>query len=299
MQVKGYILAIITAVSFGLIPLFMIPLKATGIVVDSILFYRFLVAAAALLFYLLYSRETLRITIKELGIFASLGLLYALSAEFLFLGYDYTSPGIASTILFVYPVIVVLILSVFYKEKITKTTAISLLITLLGVFVLSLKDASFHINILGLVICMAGAISYAIYMIIVNKATYGHKGMKVTFYSLLFSAVYYLIKMVALGETILLPNTKALLDISVFSLVTTVLSVTTLIYAIKYIGSTPTAIIGGLEPVAAVFISVNYFFEPMTATLFSGVLLIISGVTLNIISDGIKNSKAKKKRVPS
>lgn len=56
---------------------------------------------------------------KEWFIMIILGLLYALSSEFLFLGYDYLTPGIASTLLFVYPVIVALIMLVFFKERMT------------------------------------------------------------------------------------------------------------------------------------------------------------------------------------
>lgn len=294
MQVKGYVLAVITAVSFGLIPLFMIPLKATLIPLDTILFYRFLIAALFLLLYLFYTKESLKITQKELGVLASLGVFYALSSEFLFLGYDYTTPGIASTILFTYPVIVVTILAVFFKEKITKTVGFSLFVTLFGVFVLSLKNTSLAINFFGLFICLLGALSYAVYIIIVNKSQVKASGIKLTFYSLLFSSVFYLIKATFLGNSVLLPNLEILLDISVFSLITTVISVTTLVYAIKYIGSTPTSIIGALEPVVAVFISVVFFYEKLTFTLGLGVILILIGVSISIISDGIKSNKIKK-----
>ncbi len=294
MKVKGYILAIITAISFGLIPLFMIPLKATMIALDTILFYRFLIAALALLLYLIYTKESLKTTKKELGILGSLGVFYALSSEFLFLGYDYTTPGIASTILFTYPVIVVMILAVFFKEKITKPIAFSLMITLCGVFSLSIKDTSFTINFFGLFVCLLGALTYAVYIIIINKSSIKASGIKITFYSLLFSSAFYFVKAVILGKSLVIPSSKILLDISIFSLVTTVLSVTTLVYAIKYIGSTPTSIMGALEPVVAIFISVGFFQEKLTFALILGVILILIGVSISIISDRVKNSKVKK-----
>ena len=97
-----------------------------------------------------------------------LGLLYALSAEFLFLAYDYLSPGIASTIFFSYPIIVALVLILFYKEKLTLPTLLSLLLVVAGVGVLSIKKGE-ALNYIGLGISLLGALVYALYILIVNK----------------------------------------------------------------------------------------------------------------------------------
>lgn len=102
--VKGYLCAFISAFTYGLIPLFMIPIKKVeAFSVDATLFYRFLIASGSILLFLFYQKERLRISFREGLIMSVLGLLYALSAEFLFLAYDYLSPGIASTIFFCYP----------------------------------------------------------------------------------------------------------------------------------------------------------------------------------------------------
>lgn len=294
MRLKGYLLAIISAVTFGLIPLYMIPLKSSGLALDTILFYRFLIAAVCILGYLLYSKESLKISKKEGVILALLGCFYASSAEFLFIGYDYLTAGIASTILFTYPVIVALILAVFFKEKITGTAALSLFITLCGIFVLSVKDATFNIHFKGLFVCLLSALLYAVYIVVVNKSPVKASGIKLSYYSLLFSAVFYLIKALITRESLVLPNATTFFDISVFSLVTAVLSVIALVYAIRYIGSAPTSVLGALEPVVAVFISIAVFSEALTLTLITGVILILAGVTLHLVSAGIKTSKKKK-----
>ena len=139
--VKGYLCAFISAFTYGLIPLFMIPIKkAEAFSVDATLFYRFLIASGSILIFLFYQKERLCISFREGMIMSILGLLYALSAEFLFLAYDYLSPGIASTIFFSYPIIVALVLVLFYKEKITIPTILSLLLVIVGVGVLSIKE---------------------------------------------------------------------------------------------------------------------------------------------------------------
>ncbi|MNJ83416.1 putative inner membrane transporter YedA [compost metagenome] len=284
MKLKGYLLALVSAVSYGLIPLFILPIKALNFPLDTTLFYRFLISALFLLLFLLYKRESLRINKTEFLILLVLGLLYALSSDFLFIGYDLLTPGIASTVLFVYPVFVALILALFFKEKITRFTLIALVVTFSGIVVLSTNGSEFNINFLGLLVCVLCALFYAVYMVIVNKAKLNVSGTKITFYSLLFSSVYYLIKTLSLGGS-LEASPSLFLHISIFALVTTVFSITALIYAIQYIGSTPTSIMGALEPVVAVIISVCCFGEFLSWNLILGVILILAGVLINMVFD--------------
>jgi drug/metabolite transporter (DMT)-like permease len=117
MKLRGYVLGIISAISYGLLPIFILPIKHAHFSLDITLFYRFLFSALMIGGYLLYSKESFLISKKELFIFTVLGICYALSSEFLFLGYDYLTAGIASTVLFIYPVIVALIMFFFYKEN--------------------------------------------------------------------------------------------------------------------------------------------------------------------------------------
>ena len=283
--VKGYLAAFISAVTYGMIPLFMIPIKQQGFSVDAALFYRFITTSLFIMGYLFYRKETLRITPREVFICLVLGLLYALSAEFLFLAYDLLSPGIASTIFFMYPLIVALALGLFFKEHITFRTMIALIVVLIGVFLLSVKDVTnFSINYIGAGVSLLGAISYALYMLIVNKSKISASGIKVSFYSTLFSSVYFLVKLWVIGTPLPIPEVKMSLLLTSFGIVTTLFSIITLIYAIRMIGSTPTAIIGVMEPIVAVAISIWIFQqESLTTNLIIGVLLIIIAVMIDIL----------------
>ncbi|MDO4880794.1 MAG: DMT family transporter [Capnocytophaga sp.] len=281
--VKGYLLAFVSAFTYGIIPLFMIPLKKlNSFSVDSVLFYRFLIASFFILLYLIYQKENIKINFRKGLVFSVLGVLYALSAEFLFIAYDFLSPGIASTIFFIYPIIVAVILGIFFKEKITFSTAISLIIVVIGVGLLSVKG-DFQVNYIGLSISLLGALSYALYIILVNKTKINASGIKISFYSMLFSSVYFFIKTLFTGETLAIPSINVGLQIVVFAVVTTSLSVVALVYAIRFIGSTPTAIMGAFEPIVAVMISVMLFGENLTSSLILGGIIIITGVLLDII----------------
>ena len=281
--VKGYLCAFISAFTYGLIPLFMIPIKkAESFSVDATLFYRFLIASGAILLFLCYQKQRLRISLREGLIMSILGLLYALSAEFLFLAYDYLSPGIASTIFFSYPIIVALVLVLFYKEKITFPTILSLLLVVAGVGVLSIKEGS-TINYIGLGISLLGALVYALYILIINKVRIEASGVKISFYSMLFSSLYFWVKTLILGESIAIPSLSLVGDITLFAIITTSLSLVALVYAVRYIGSTPTAIMGAFEPIVAVLISVGLVGEALTSSLIIGGMVIIAGVLIDII----------------
>lgn len=287
LKLKGYILAFVSAFTYGMIPLFMIPIKKGSFSLDGSLFYRFFIASICILGYSFYTKDNLKTNFKEVQIFVLLGALYALSSEFLFAAYDYLSPGIASTIFFMYPVIVALILGIFFRERITFLTMLSLLVVLIGMCVLSVKDTdSFSIQYFGLFVALTAACIYGVYMVIVNKShvSTSSSGIKVAFYSMLFSSLYFLIKLLLLESRVPIPDADMALHLTSFSLITTVLSVTTLIYAIRYIGSTPTAIMGAVEPIVAVGISVILFDEKLTVNLIIGVLLIVVGVIIDIIS---------------
>ncbi|MFC2398051.1 MAG: DMT family transporter [Capnocytophaga gingivalis] len=281
--VKGYLCAFISAFTYGLIPLFMIPIKKEeSFSVDATLFYRFLIASGAIVFFLFYQKERLRISFREMLIMSLLGLLYALSAEFLFLAYDYLSPGIASTIFFSYPIIVALVLILFYKEKLTLPTLLSLLLVVAGVGVLSIKKGE-ALNYIGLGISLLGALVYALYILIVNKVRIESSGVKISFYSMLFSSLYFLVKSLLLRESITISSWALAGDLILFAIITTSLSLVTLVYAVRYIGSTPTAIMGAFEPIVAVLISVGLFGEQLTPSLVIGGMVIITGVLIDIL----------------
>ena len=281
--VKGYLCAFISAFTYGLIPLFMIPIKKEeSFSVDATLFYRFLIASGAIVFFLFYQKERLHISFREMLIMSLLGLLYALSAEFLFLAYDYLSPGIASTIFFSYPIIVALVLILFYKEKLTLPTLLSLLLVVAGVGVLSIKKEE-ALNYIGLGISLLGALVYALYILIVNKVRIESSGVKISFYSMLFSSLYFLVKSLLLRESITISSWALAGDLTLFAIITTSLSLVTLVYAVRYIGSTPTAIMGAFEPIVAVLISVGLFGEQLTPSLVIGGMVIITGVLIDIL----------------
>lgn len=291
-KIRGYALACISAVTYGMIPLFAIPLKRAGFSFDTALFYRFLFGSVLLGALLLMRKSDLRLTRREAGALLLLGLMYALSSHFLFVGYDYMPAGVASTILFMYPVFVALLMGAFYKEKLSGVMWGAIALSVAGVFVLN--GGGSGINPAGMLVVLLSALAYAIYMVLVNKsAAKDMDGIKVSFYSMTVCAAFFLLRAISRDSFTVGLTLSTGLNLTLFALVTTVLSLMALVKAIGLIGSTPTAVTGSLEPVTAVILSVAVFGETLTLNLVTEIILITGAVTLTILSDQVTSAMKK------
>ena len=110
----GYPAGIITGITYGLNPLFAMPLMNKGVAIGSILFFRYLFAVLILGGFLLLRKQSFKVSFKQAGILLVLGLLYTSSSLFLFEAYKYIASGLATTLIFLYPVLVAIIM-VFLK----------------------------------------------------------------------------------------------------------------------------------------------------------------------------------------
>ena len=162
MKFKGYAYGLISSISYGLIPLFILPIKQANFSMDTTLFYRFFFSALIVGTYLFIKKQSFKIDVKQIPFLIILGLLYGISADALFLGYDYLTPGIASTLLFVYPLIVAIIMAVFFKERITISTIVAIVFVLAGVILLSFKEGKFELNPIGLGIVFISALGLSL-----------------------------------------------------------------------------------------------------------------------------------------
>ena len=195
--------------------------------------------------------------------------------------------GIASTLLFVYPILVALIMAVAFKEKVTLQTALCILLALCGIGLLYRNGDGSTLNLTGTIMVFASALSYALYIVGINRTVLKNVAtLKVTFYILLSGLTLFFVRL-DFGEHITVPDQwylwGNLLALAIFP--TAISSYVR--RAIQYIGSTPTAILGALEPVTAVFFGVAVFGEPLTPRIGCGIAMIILAVTLIIAGGNI------------
>ena len=290
-NLKGFLYGIATSVTFGLIPLFTLPLMAKGLIFDSILFYRFLLATAALGVMMLLKKETFRIQMRDVPVLILLGLLYTGSAMFLFWGYNLMGAGVATTIHFTYPIFVTLLMFVFFREKASWITWLAILLAIAGVAKLSIKGSELTLDPLGMLIVVLSAMAYASYIIVVNKSRVrSMNGRKLAFYVFIVSTLLFAVKAMSNEGIQPVPDALSWINLFLLAVVPTVISNITLVLAVHHIGGTLTSVLGAMEPVTAVCIGAFVFQEEFTWQSGFGILLIITAVTLIILSKTIQKT---------
>ena len=227
------------------------------------------------------------LSLKEIFTLSILGVLFALCAIFLLISYEYMPAGVATTILFLYPLFVAIIMALFFKEKLNKITGLCMVIAMGGVAMLFAGENGGAIGLFGVVAIVLSGLTYALYIVTVNKSNVSKMGgLKLTFYSMSIAAIIFAIKAFIGGGLQLLPNLECYINLVLLGIIPTVISCVTLVYAVQYIGSTYTSVLGALDPVTAVIVGILVFSEPFTFNLAIGILMIIGAIILIIIYNG-------------
>ena len=285
-RLKGLIYGVISSATFGLIPLFALPAIRNGIGVDSVMFYRFGISALVLGLWLVIRRYDLRISGRELFTLAGLGIFYAMTALLLTTSYLYIPSGIATTIHFLYPVLVTAIMIAFFKDKISLSVIIATVLAILGVYLLSSGEGEGVTSLKGLFMVLSTVVTYAIYIVGVNKSCIQHMdGLKMTFYMLFCCTIIFGANILLKGQGLdMMPNANAVVHIFLLSLIPTLVSDLTLILAIQHVGSTTAAIMGCMEPLTAVSMGVLFLGERFGLGQILGVVIVLVAVFIVILS---------------
>ncbi len=288
-DLKGYLLAGLAAAAYGTNPAFAIPLYEQGMNPNSVLLFRYLLGLPILACIMKARNIPFSLHRGEVFHAIILGILMALSSLTLFESYKYMNSGIASTLLFVYPIMVAVLMVFLFHEKFQLSVGLCLLIMSGGLYLLMKPDGSQTLSLTGILLVMVSAGTYAIYIILVNvsKRIKNIPTTKLLFYVLSSGTFLYLF-LIPLGFDLTLP-TKSVgwVSLGALAIIPTVLSLACTTRAIQLIGSTPTAIFGALEPVSAVILSITFLHQTITGREVIGGILIIIATTIVVASGPI------------
>lgn len=285
--VWGYVAGIVTGVTYGLNPLFAKPLLSMGVSVDTMLACRYLIAVFILGVWLVFRKESLKVNKAQMWRLCILGFLFAMSSMLLFLSYNYIPAGLATTIVFLYPVIVALIM-VLLKVYPTWQVWLSILMTFVGVVILSRPSGNMTLNITGLSLAAGSAIAYALYLIVVNRSRRLRTvtSLVLTFYALLIGSVVFLIHSAISGGEFMacLDGWYCWMNLICLAVFPTLVSLLTLAMATRIIGPTRTSVLGVFEPVTAIAVGTIFFGESLTLNIIIGVLITLVAVTFMVVT---------------
>lgn len=281
----GILCAVLSAVCYGTNPFGALPLYEEGVNTATVLAHRFGLAVILLAVIMIIKRIDFKVTRREFKVQFSLGVLFAASSITYYQSFHFMDAGIASTILFVYPVMVAVIMALFFKEKVTSMTVMAIVLSLVGIGLLYKGGAGVSLSVIGIVLCILSSLAYAIYIIVVNQSDIKMSSFKVTFYAMLVCEITLILYSFTSPELYLhvLPSPRAWSFAVWLSIVPTILSLVFMTVAVHHVGATPTAILGALEPLTAVAIGVVVFGEMLTPRLIVGILFILFAVMLVVI----------------
>lgn len=290
-QIAGYAAGIITGITYGLNPLFAMPLMREGANVDSILFFRYFIAAALLGIWLLVRRQNFRVSGKQAIRLLILGLLFTASSLCLFEAYRFIPSGLATTIVFLYPVLVAIIM-VFLRVYPTWQVWLSIIVTFIGVIILCRNDSSGQMQWTGLLIAGASALSYAMFIVVINRSTRIRTvpSTMLTFYSLLVGSAVFLIMSLSEGHSLTagIHGSAAWMNLTGLAVLPTIVSTATLAVATRLIGATKASVLGVFEPVTAILVGALAFGEEITTNVITGIILTMAAITFMVISSAHK-----------
>ncbi len=282
-KLKGYLCGIGAAVCYGTNPLGALYLYEDGINANSVLFYRFALAVVILGMLMAARRRSLKVSRRELSLLCALGVVFSTSSITLYFSFCFMDAGIASTLLFVYPVMVAVIMALLFKERLPAVSVFAIMLALSGIAMLYHGDGGATLSTRGVMLVMFSSLSYAVYIVVVNKSPLRMSSMKLTFYVLFFGMLTVLTNSFITGLHIQMLTTPRMWSCAfMLALLPTVFSLVLMTISVHETGSTPTAVMGALEPLTAVVIGVAVFGEQLTPRLAAGIVLILTAVIMII-----------------
>ena len=281
----GYPAGIITGITYGLNPLFAIPLMAQGAAIESILFFRYAIAVLVLGCYLLIRRGFVKLSMQQVGVLLALGVLYTMSSLLLFESYQYIASGLATTLVFLYPVIVALIM-VFLGVVPSWPVWLAIAATFGGVIMMTQGEAGHTIDPLGVILSIGSAISYSLFIVIINRnrKIADISNTLLTFATLCVGAIIFPVKMLLSDVTMMngIEGAGSWFNLLGLAILPTIVSTATLALATRNIGATKASVLGVFEPITAMLVGTLMFGEPLTMSIIVGISIAIVAVTLMI-----------------
>lgn len=291
---NGLFYAAISSASFGFSPLFSIGLLTAGLSNTDILSYRWAIAGLVLMIYAAVKKKTLRFnSFEEFWKIGLLSALRALTSITLLIGYANIASGVATTINFMYPVIVLLCMMLFHGEEKSFINLGAIGLSIAGVYLLASGDG-LRIDggntALGLVCSIISAVSFAAYYILIKRLRADKiEVVKFTTWIMMLSALYFITAgLISHGKITIVTNGKLWLYILGLGLWATMVSNFTGVKAVRRIGPTLTSILGALQPLTAVALGVLFLDEHLGFKTITGMILIMISVMLVVTHQNTK-----------
>ena len=267
-RAKGFGLVILSAVVFGLVPLFVQSINAGGSNAIMTAFLRYVLVVPPLYIWLRAKKIPLGVTKKEGGQILLITIFgYGGTTVLLFCAYNYIPTGIATTVHFVYPVFVILGSMLFLKEKVSLLKIFCAGLCFGGILLFYSGGESGEIQPLGLLLAFASGLTYSFYTIYLGHGEIRNMHpMKLIFY------------MHTVGSVRIMPTAWGIALVT--ALLVSVVAVLPYQKGVHLIGPQNAAILSTFEPITSLAVGVLVYDEALSLPTLAGCMLILTSVVI-------------------
>lgn len=204
------------------------------------------------------------------------------------IGLKFTSSGHSAFITGSAVVVVPFVLFFIYREKMTSKSVFSVLVTFVGLFLLT-YDVETEFNI-GDIITLITVAAYAFHIVLAGKFVQKTEVMPLIMWQFVFCTLFSLLGFFTLGDTSIVLSTKSTWALVYLGFAGTLFCYFVSVWVQKYVSSVKVALVFSLEPVFAAFFGYLALHELLSIKELSGMGLIMLGVMLYQYFD-IRRSK--------
>ena len=273
----GVMLIVVSAASFGVMPIFANLAYQSGATPISVLFLRFTGAAIVMIIWG-WQRKCPLPRGKTLLILALLGCLgYAGQSFSYFTALTFAPAATVALLLYLYPVLVTGLSVLFFRHRLTKLDLLALVFALTGtVLVIGMEVGG---KLPGILLSLAAACIYAAYIIVSTHVTrtmnaFSSAAVIITAASVVYGGL-------VAWQGLHLPATpRGWGAVAALTLISTVLAIVTFLAGLKRIGPVKSSMLSTLEPVVTVIFAVIFLGESLTLPKIIGGLMVLTTAIL-------------------
>jgi len=279
---RGTLLVLVSAVSFGLIPIFARLAYSQGVGVRELLFVRFLLAFLIMGTILAASRRLIVPNKDDLLILIALGALaYFLQSTLYFTALLYSPVAIVALLLYTYPVFVTIGAFVLGWEKISRRLAGAFVIATLGL-ILAANPFGNTIGF-GVILALGASITYTIYILGGSKVLRRIKGDVAAFYVLGAGSISFGLTGALTGSIHLNWTPEGWFWVAMLTVICAVVAISTFFMGLSRIGPSRASLLSLVEPVTSVLVSLWLFGNALNALQWFGGLLILIATAITAL----------------
>ena len=278
---KGKLFLVLSAFFYGILPVFASVAYRGGINGVTLSFLRSFISVPVLYAMINEKKKSLHLTRKQVYDVIKLSVIGgALPIVLLYLSYNFISTGLATTLHFVYPLVIVLLSAIIYREKMSRITLCAVLLVTIGIFMFT--DLNVNASKTGIIFALLSGIFYSFYVIYIDRSGLDRMDYIVlTFYIMLIMSVSIFIFGVVVGGISFDFKPISWSMATIVSLVTTLGATPLLQMGIRYEGASTAGIISSVEPITTIVLGAVFLGEIIGTGQIIGGSLILFGVFLS------------------